>query len=229
MTLPIINVNNVTIEYTSRVGFFKRFKHKALDDVSFEVQPGEVFGILGGNGSGKSTLLKVLGGILHPDEGEILVKPGVSRALLSLGLGFNPELTGEDNAIISSMLNGYSKKQAQDLCKDIAEYSELGHFFYQPVKTYSSGMKSRLAFSTAVLTEVDVLLVDEVLSVGDKKFKQKAQETLSEKIKGHQTVVFVSHSEQQVRKLCDRSIWLKDGVLQAYGPTAEVISKYNNG
>jgi lipopolysaccharide transport system ATP-binding protein len=171
----IISVENVSLEYKSRAGFFKSFSHKALNNVTFDIKKGEVFGVLGGNGSGKSTLLQVLGGILQPDNGKVVVDKNITRSLLSLGLGFNPELTGEDNALISCMLNGYTKKDAKILLKQIGEFSELGVFFYQPVKTYSAGMKARLGFSTAVLAHVDILLIDEVLSVGDNAFKAKAQ------------------------------------------------------
>jgi lipopolysaccharide transport system ATP-binding protein len=222
----IISVENVSLEYKSRAGFFKSFSHKALNNVTFDIKKGEVFGVLGGNGSGKSTLLQVLGGILQPDNGKVVVDKNITRSLLSLGLGFNPQLTGEDNALISCMLNGYTKKDAKILLKQIGEFSELGVFFYQPVKTYSAGMKARLGFSTAVLAHVDVLLIDEVLSVGDNAFKAKAQKTLLDKIKGDQTVIFVSHSDQQIEKICDRCIWLNQGVIVAQGETEQVMAQY---
>ncbi|RHW74881.1 ABC transporter ATP-binding protein [Colwellia sp. RSH04] len=224
----LISVKNVSLEYKSRIGFFKSFSHKALNDISFDIKRGEVFGVLGGNGSGKSTLLQVLAGILQPDNGKVIVDRRISRSLLSLGLGFNPQLTGEDNALISCMLNGYSKENAKAILKKIEGFSELGRFFYQPVKTYSAGMKARLGFSTAVIAHVDVLLIDEVLSVGDNAFKLKAQQALLEKIKGEQTVVFVSHSDQQIKKICDRCIWIDNGVISAYGDTDQVMSEYSN-
>ncbi len=227
MSDALITLNNVTLDYKSRIGLFKSFTHKALNNVSFSVNKGEVFGVLGGNGSGKSTLLQILAGILHPDDGNVVVAPNTTRALLSLGLGFNPQLTGEDNALISCMLNGYSKKNAKLLSKEIREFSELGKFYEQPVKTYSSGMKSRLGFSTAVLSHVDILLIDEVLSVGDNAFKAKAQSTLLDKINSELTVVFVSHSDQQIKKLCNRCIWLENGNVIAEGNTDNVMAQYS--
>ncbi|MFB1037393.1 MAG: ATP-binding cassette domain-containing protein [Sinobacterium sp.] len=227
MSDAIITFDKVTLEYKSHVGLFKSFTHKAIDNVSFSVQKGEVFGVLGGNGSGKSTLLQMLAGILQPDEGRIVVAPNITRSLLSLGLGFNSQLTGEDNALISCMLNGYSKKDAKLLSKKIEDFSELGKFYTQPVKTYSSGMKSRLGFSTAILSKVDVLLIDEVLSVGDIAFKAKAQNTLLEKINSDLTVVFVSHSDQQIKSLCNRCMWLKNGSMLAQGDTASVMAQYS--
>ncbi|MGB1197727.1 MAG: ABC transporter ATP-binding protein [Thalassotalea sp.] len=194
--------------------------------MSFSIKKGEIFGVLGGNGSGKSTLLQLLAGILQPDSGKVIIDKSISRSLLSLGLGFNPQLTGEDNALISCMLNGYSKNEAKTVLTQIGEFSELGAFYYQPVKTYSAGMKARLGFSTAVIAHVDVLLIDEVLSVGDSAFKAKAEQVLVEKMKGEQTVIFVSHSEQQIKKICDNCIWLHQGSILAQGDTEQVITKY---
>ncbi|GAM59561.1 teichoic acid export ATP-binding protein tagH [Vibrio ishigakensis] len=138
---------------------------------------------------------------MKPDMGSIEVATGATVSLLSLGLGFNQQLTGRDNVILSSMFNGYSRKEAKDLAKKIKEFSELGEFFEQPVRTYSSGMRSRLGFSAGLITKVDVLLIDEVLAVGDKEFKQKAEAAMLEHIGGNdQTVLFVSHSERQIKK-----------------------------
>lgn len=226
MSESIIRFKNVSLEYSARVGLFKRFKHKAIDDVSFEVKKGDVLGVLGGNGSGKSTLLKLLAGIFQPDDGKIEIDRNVTRALLSLGLGFNNQLSGKDNALISCLLNGLTETQAKENIEKIKQFSELGKFFDQPVKSYSSGMKSRLGFSTGIVLEVDLLLIDEVLSVGDKHFRIKAEQTLLEKIGGDQTVVFVSHSESQIQRLCNRAMWLKDGKIAASGVTGSVLEIY---
>lgn len=223
---PIIELKNVTLEYNTRVGLFKRFKHKALNNVSFTVNRGEVFGVLGGNGSGKSTLLQVLAGIFKPDVGLVEIDKLTTRSLLSLGLGFNNQLSGRDNALISCMLEGYNKAQAKELLEEIKVFSELGEFFEQPVKSYSSGMRARLGFATGLKIKVDLLLIDEVLSVGDTNFKNKAEAALLEKMKGEQTVVFVSHSAEQVKKLCERCIWLDKGKVQAVGLTESVMNKY---
>lgn len=206
MSEIILEAKNICLEYKTRINFFKTFKHTALNNISLKLYKGEVLGISGRNGAGKSTLLKVLAGIISPDSGEIIVGKNVTRSLLSLGLGFNLHLSGRDNAVLSCMLNGMTKKQSLNCVEKIKEFSELGDFFEQPVRTYSSGMRSRLGFATGVLTEVDILLIDEVLSVGDNKFKEKAEKAMLDKIKGHSTVVFVSHSIPQMERLCDRII-----------------------
>ncbi|MCK8073692.1 ABC transporter ATP-binding protein [Vibrio sp. 1CM23M] len=202
----VLQARDLSLSYKIRTSLFNVFEHKAIDSLSLELYEGEVLGIIGRNGAGKSTLLKLLAGVLTPDSGEINVKEGYSRALLSLGLGFNGFLTGRDNAIISTMLNGYSKKEAVSLVDNIKEFSELGEFFEQPVRTYSNGMKSRLGFATGVLNDVDILMIDEILSVGDKKFKKKAQDVMLEKLRGNKSVLFVSHNTEQINKLCTRVV-----------------------
>lgn len=208
MTDVVLEFDKVTLEYKSRVGLLKSFTHKALNNVSFKVNRGEVIGITGPNGAGKSTLLKVAAGVLLPDYGRVISPKGTTKSLLSLGLGFSPDLSGRDNAILSCMLNGLTKKEVVNIIEEIKEYSELGDFFEQPVKTYSSGMKSRLGFSTGITTNVDILMIDEVLSVGDASFRKKAETTMLEKINSEQTVLFVSHNEEQVKRLCSRTISL---------------------
>ncbi|KKD61345.1 ABC transporter [Grimontia sp. AD028] len=204
----ILEFENVTLEYKTRTGLFKSFIHKALDNVSFKVARGEVIGITGRNGAGKSTLLKVASGVLQPNSGKVIIPNNTTKSLLSLGLGFSPDLSGRDNAIISCMLNGLTKKEANTALSEIKAFSELGGFFEQPVKTYSSGMKSRLGFAIGLITEVDILLIDEILSVGDVNFRKKAEKAMMEKIKDKQTVLFVSHNQAQVDRLCDRIIEL---------------------
>lgn len=229
MSDVILELKQVTVEYKSKVGFFKSFKHKALDNVSFNLYKGEVLGILGGNGSGKSTLLQLLAGVFEPDEGDLLIDKSVSRSLLTLGLGFNMELSGRDNALISCLLNGLMLNEAKEKLEEIREFSDLGDFFEQPVKTYSSGMKARLGFASGIILKVDILLIDEVLSVGDQNFGAKARATLREKMQGEQTVVFVSHSTPQIESLCDRCLWLNKGKVEMFGPTKEVLEAYEMG
>ncbi|WP_063525511.1 ABC transporter ATP-binding protein [Vibrio sp. HI00D65] len=207
----LLKVENVTVEYTNKIGIFNTFKHKAIDNISFEIRKGEILGILGGNGAGKSTLLKVLAGVLSPDSGKVTMSQNTTRSLLSLGLGFNNELTGRDNVILSAMFNGYSKSQALKVCEEIKEFSELNEFFEQPVKTYSSGMRARLGFASGLITDVDILMIDEVLAVGDKSFRKKAEKALLNKLGGGQTVLFVSHSEAQIKRICQRCIKLPTG------------------
>lgn len=203
----ILEADNISLEYKTRVGF-KTFKHKAIEGLSFRLGRGEIVGVSGRNGAGKTTLLRILAGVLRPDEGEVIVADGVRVSFLSLGLGFDGNLTGRDNAIISCMLNGLSLHEAKSLSQGIKEFSELDDFFDQPVKTYSAGMRSRLGFSTSVLAEVDILLLDEVLSVGDNQFREKAEEVMLEKLRGTTSVVLVSHNEKQLELLCDRVISL---------------------
>lgn len=204
----IISLKDVGVRYKRRGGLFRKPEYfQALEGVSFDIHRGETLGILGRNGAGKSTLLRVVAGIIQPDSGEI-VNHGVTVSLLALQAGFDAELPGTDNAILSGMLMGYTRKQVEARLDDIAEFSELGEFMYEPVKTYSSGMKARLGFSVAMYLIPDVLLLDEVLSVGDAAFKKKAEEEMMRKIHSNQTILLVSHSKRQVNRVCDRVIEL---------------------
>lgn len=223
----VLHVDNISLTYKRREGMFKSFKHTALKDISFELQRGETVGILGRNGCGKSSLLRILAGIINPTSGEVKCAPNLSRALLTLGLGFQQGLSGKENAIFSVMLQGRTKKDAMSIVPKIEEFAELGEFFDQPIDTYSSGMRARLGFATALMTEVDVLLIDEVLSVGDSHFRLKAEAAMLEKIGGEQTVVFVSHNSDQINKICDRAIWIDNGLIREVGHTATVAHHYN--
>lgn len=205
---PLISLRNVGVTYKRRSGFFRPPKlYNVFNDLSFDVFPGETIGIVGRNGAGKSTLLKIMAGLIIPDQGQILNR-GASVSLLSLQAGFDAELSGRDNAVFSGMVLGYTKKQVMARLKDICDFSELGDFFYEPVKTYSAGMRSRLGFSVAMYMSPDVLLLDEILSVGDKQFRAKAEKAMMRKINSEQTVVLVSHSEAQINAVCDRKIEL---------------------
>ncbi|SFU43394.1 ABC transporter ATP-binding protein [Halomonas korlensis] len=202
----IISLRNVGVRYKRRGGLFRKPEYfQALEGISFDIHRGETLGIVGRNGAGKSTLLKVIAGIIQPDSG-VIVNYGVTASLLTLQAGFDSELPGTDNAIISGMLMGYTRKQVEARMEDIAEFSELGDFIYEPVKTYSSGMRARLGFTVAMYMTPDVLLLDEVLSVGDKQFKKKAEVEMMKKLHSEQSVLLVSHSEGQVNRVCDRSI-----------------------
>ncbi len=213
--------------YYSRTWGFKRFAFPVLKGLNFEVCRGEALGILGRNGCGKSSLLRILNGVVAPTGGSLSYeRKSISSILLTLGLGFDNYLTGRDNAMLSAMLQGSNREQARACLEDIKEFSELGDFFDRPVKTYSSGMRSRLGFSTAMKTEVDLLLIDETLSVGDQHFNKKAEKAMMEKIHGEQTVVFVSHSAAQVKKVCTRALWLEEGVIKSEGGTNEVAAEY---
>ncbi len=202
----ILELRDVSLSYHARKSSFDKGTHRVLDSVSLRLYEGETLGIIGKNGTGKSTILRIMAGILAPQRGTVQRRAGTSAALLSLGLGFKPNLSGRANAVLSAMLQGVSKKTAISYLDEIKAFSELGDSFDEPVKTYSSGMRARLGFTTALMTHVDILLIDEVLSVGDAHFKAKAQQAIKERITGDQTVVFVSHSGPQIREMCDRSI-----------------------
>lgn len=224
----LINVSHLCLQYHA-FGLFKRSEaYTALNDVSFELTKGETFGVIGRNGCGKSTLLQLLAGVIAPTSGSIISpsKEKVTTALLTLGLGFNRHLSGRDNAMLSAMLQGMSKKDAIAQLEEIKEFSELGDFFEKPVLTYSAGMRSKLGFATAITTDVDLLLIDETLSVGDQAFKKKAEKVMLDKVNSEQTVVFVSHSAEQVKRLCQRGIWLEKGKVLASGTMEEVAQHY---
>lgn len=223
----ILSVKDVGLTYKARRGMFNEFTHTALSGISFDLIKGETIGILGKNGGGKSSLLRILAGIVNPSQGEVICPPGTTRALLTLGLGFIPNLSGRENAIYSVMLQGASKKKARSIIPAIEEFTELGEFFDQPIETYSSGMKARLGFATALMAEVDILLIDEVLSVGDATFRKKAEEAMRNKLTGEQTCVFVSHNSDQVNKVCGRVIWIDKGAIREQGDTATVAHHYN--
>ena len=206
----------------------KKSYHKefhALDNIGFEVKKGEVVGIIGRNGSGKSTLLKILTGVLTPTEGSVHTK-GKIAAILELGAGFNSELTGMENIYLNTSINGLNKKETDRVIDGIVEFSELGDFVYQPVKTYSSGMKSKLAFGVSISLDPDILIIDEALSVGDAAFQRKSFAKIENFKEQGKTIFFVSHSASQVVELCDRAIWLHKGKLVLDGNSKIVTALY---
>ena len=199
---------------------------KAVKGVSFEVPKGQILGICGRNGSGKSTMLRAISGIFSADKGSINLH-GNSVSLLSIGVGFQRKLTGYENIFLSGMLLGYSKKQIEEKLNDIIEFSELGDFIYKPVRSYSSGMYSKLAFSITAILETDIMLIDEVLSVGDIHFKEKSYNKMKELISDDKrTVVIVSHNSKTIEELCDKVIWLHDGLIKDEGDPKIIMEKY---
>jgi len=201
-------------------------RHWALEDVSLSLRRGERLGVIGRNGAGKSTLLRVIAGILAPDRGSMTRGP-VSCQLLALALGFVPYLSGRDNAVLSGLLLGLRRREIVARLEAIREFSELGDFFEQPIASYSSGMNMRLAFSVAMQVEPDVLLIDEVLAVGDAEFQQKSGAALRERIHGGTTVVFVSHGDAQIRQVCNRALWIEHGRSVMQGDVDEVLAAYH--
>jgi ABC-type polysaccharide/polyol phosphate transport system ATPase subunit len=234
-----ISVKDVKIRYRmlNKVSFFRALMSpnkftkteyfEAVKGVSFDVPKGQILGIVGKNGSGKSTLLRAIAGIFSPDEGEIDLH-GNSISLLSIGVGFQNSLTGRENIYLSGMLLGFSRNEIEEKIEEIIEFSELGKFIDRPVKSYSSGMYSKLAFSITAILETDIMLIDEVLSVGDAKFKKKSYAKMKELIsKDDRTVLIVSHSSETIKSLCDNVLWIHDGEMKMYGTTAEVLPKYD--
>ncbi|MDD6272343.1 MAG: ABC transporter ATP-binding protein [bacterium] len=199
---------------------------KAVKGVSFEIPKGQILGICGKNGSGKSTLLRAISGIFSPDSGSINLH-GNSISLLSIGVGFQKQLTGYENIYLSGMLLGYSKEEIDKRVDEIIEFSELGDFIYKPVRSYSSGMYSKLAFSITAILETDIILIDEVLSVGDIHFKEKSYNKMKELISdSNRTVVIVSHSSKTIEELCDKVIWLHEGLIKKEGKPKEIMAEY---
>ena len=197
----------------------------ALKDISFSLEKGDRIGILGLNGAGKSTLLKVIAGVFKPTEGSVERK-GVLAPLIELGAGFDPQYTGRENIFLYGACLGYSRGFINDRIKDIIDFSELEEFIDVPVKNYSSGMRARLGFAVATVVEPDMLILDEVLSVGDAKFRKKSEKRLMSLIEKGVTVLFVSHSTEQVRSLCNKAMILEKGRLLSIGDTDEVADKY---
>ena len=198
---------------------------EALKNVSLHVHPGELVFLTGHSGAGKSTLLRVIAGIVKPDKGTVSCF-GLRASLLALNAGVLRHLSGRDNAIMSGMLLGLSRRTIEGRLEQVKEFSELGEYFDQPVSTYSTGMKARLGFSTALQVDPDIILIDEILGVGDAEFRLKSRQALREKILSDKTVVLVSHEQAAIRGLCDRVLWVEQGRVQALGPVDEVMPAY---
>lgn len=242
LDLPIIEFNNVWKHYPyyhHLSGGIKNFifnmpkylreiknqKHQALEGISFSIQRGETIAIVGRNGSGKSTTLGMIAGVLRPNQGEVLVRGRVSP-LLELGGGFHPELSGRENIRLNGVILGLSKKQVLEKMNKIIEFSELGKFIEMPIRTYSSGMMARLAFSVIAHLEPEILLIDEVLGVGDAGFQKKSAEKIESMKKDGVTIVLVTHSSDDAERLCERSIWIDNHKIRMDGKSSEVLAEY---
>lgn len=212
-----------------RMLFFARNKRKekreVLNDINVEIKKGETVALIGVNGSGKSTLLKLMTQIIFPNKGTIETH-GKLTSLLELGAGFHPDFSGRENIYFNSSIFGLTKKEIDARLDQIIEFSELGEFIDNPVRTYSSGMYMRLAFSVAINVDAEILLIDEILSVGDQHFQEKCFNKMRELKKEGKTMVFVTHSMETVKNLCDRAIWIYDGKVRMDGNTSEVVDEY---
>ena len=223
---PIVSVRSVGVCYRSRSRFLGPAReYWALDDVSFEVYPGETIGLIGRNGSGKTTLLKAIAGIVEPDRGAI-ERDDINLSMLSLQVGFLPQLSGRENAILSGMLLGLERSAAEAQVARIEQFADLGDHFDQPLATYSAGMRARLGFSSALFSAAEVLLIDEVLGVGDQEFRIKSNAAIKNLIQSNRTVILASHNLVTLRELCGRVVWIENGRVQAVGETEQVLEQY---
>ena len=241
MNQPMISVDNLGICFRMDINkttnlkewairaFKRQNKYEnfwALRNVSFDIMPGEVVGVIGRNGAGKSTLLKAISGILQPTEGSINRNARVVP-MLELGSGFDYELTGAENIYLNGAVLGYKKKYIDEHYQEIIDYSEIGDFINMPLKVYSSGMLARLAFSIATVVKPDILIVDEILAVGDENFQAKSYARMMELMTTGTTVLFVSHNLEQIKRICSKVVWLSKGTVTAFGDVDSVCSKYH--
>jgi ABC-type polysaccharide/polyol phosphate transport system ATPase subunit len=217
------NLKEYVIKFLKRELLFQEFW--ALKNVSFEVEKGDRVGIIGLNGAGKSTLLKIISGVMKPSQGTVEIK-GRIVPLLELGAGFDNDYTGKENIFLNGAILGYSKEFLEEKYDEIVEFSEIKQFINVPIKNYSSGMRARLGFSIATMVEPDILVLDEVLSVGDSKFREKSENRIMSLFDKGITVLFVSHSIDQVKKLCNKAIWLEKGEIKMQGDVEEVCDAY---
>ena len=239
--IPVLELENITLDYPKSQSLFSIIKRKiwhligkkpiaphyrGLDGINLTVNRGEVIGVIGRNGSSKSTMLKVMAGIFTPDEGSVSIDGDISL-LSGVGQGMNKHLTGRENIHLYGSILGHSKDTMDSLTDEIIQFSELHDFIDEPLRTYSSGMKARLGISVATAVKPDILLIDEVLGVGDPGFKKKSQERIRKMMDDSNTVIIVSHSFRLLKEICDRMIMMEKGRIRIIGTPEEVISKYN--
>ena len=222
-TQKIDNLKEYFVKLVKRELMFQEFL--ALRDVSFQVRQGEAWGLIGTNGSGKSTMLKAISGIIKPYKGTITVSGSVAP-LIELGAGFDANMTARENIYLNGCILGHSEKFMREHFDEIVDFAELHQFLDSPIKNYSSGMRARLGFAVATMVKPDILIVDEILAVGDYKFRQKCEKRMNEMLSGGTTLLFVSHSLEEVRRLCDHAIWIDKGVARMAGEVNAVCDAY---
>lgn len=225
MDSSLITIEDISYYYSKRLGYFRKKRFLVLHNVSFEVYPGETLGIIGRNGAGKTTLLKLIAGIFEPDSGKI-ISNGLRVSMLSLQAGFLPLLSGRENTYLSGMMLGMTMKEIKEKIDSIKSFSGLQDWFEEPIRSYSMGMRSRLGFSIGLQLDTDILLIDEVMGVGDGEFRAKSTARMKEKVKSNNTVVLVSHAMHIIRELCDRVLWIENGTVNSLGKPSEVLSTY---
>lgn len=219
----IDNLKEYFIKFLKRELMFQEFF--AVKDISFQVREGEAWGLIGSNGSGKSTMLKAISGIIKPYRGSVTVNGSVAP-LIELGAGFDAECTARENIYLNGCVLGHTRKFMQEHFDEIVDFAEIHQFLDSPIKNYSSGMKARLGFSIATMVKPDILIVDEILSVGDIKFRQKCEKRMKELLGGGTTLLYVSHSTEEVKRLCDHAIWIDHGEMRMIGSAEEVCDAY---
>ena len=239
---PIISIDHVSMRFNlakekheSLKEYFVALMHGgvhfdeffALDDVSFDIMPGDFYGLIGLNGSGKSTLLKIISGVYKPSSGKVTVR-GTIAPLIELGAGFDMDLTARENIFLNGTVLGYTPKYIRSKFDEIVDFSELKDFLDVPLKNYSSGMVARLAFAIATMTKPDILIADEILSVGDFLFQQKCERRMAELMSGGTTVILVSHSIEQIERMCNKVAWLDHGHLRRNGPAGPIAEEYRH-
>lgn len=238
---PVIILNNITVRYRAPeevIGTFKEYaiqvlrrnvryrEFLALNNVDLQVNQGEILGIIGRNGAGKSTLLKVISRVLIPTEGRVRIR-GMVSPLLELGAGFHPELTGRENIYLNGTLLGHSRREIESRLSEIIEFAELGAFIDSPLRTYSSGMVARLGFAVSTTWKPEILILDEVLSVGDESFRHKCELRMKKYRDEGATTLLVTHDSATVKSLCSRAVWLDHGQVKAVGPSKEIVALYH--
>ncbi len=224
--MDLLELKNVTLKYKAGFSLFGDKSKTAIESLDLTIRQGENLGIIGGNGAGKSSLLKMIAGIYNPDKGKIITHKPIRSTFIGLQSGFIPYLNGLQNITLTGLLLGMTRKEIKAKLSKIVEYSELERVINQPVFTYSSGMKARLAFSVSVFSDPDLLLIDEAMGVGDKEFRKKSNDTLKEMINGDSAVVLVSHETNYIKKNCNKLLWIESGKLVEYGACNAVLENY---